>query len=77
MLTYRSLRTGRQTVINPVTVNNDVSTNTATKADVASLVSAFDSSLRWCNCNQRMDFNMHYKIDTTDLAAAASSVSSN
>jgi hypothetical protein len=63
-------------MFNPFTVNNDVTTTTVTKADVASVVSAYGSSPGWGNYDQRMDYNMHYKIDITDLATAAANVNS-
>jgi len=52
-------------MFNPFTVNNDVTTTTVTKADVASVVSAYGSSPGWGNYDQRMDYNMHYKIEPT------------
>jgi len=61
-------------MFNPFSVNNDVTTNTVTKADVASIVSSYGSSPGWGNYDQRMDYNMHYKIDITDLATAAANV---
>jgi hypothetical protein len=63
-------------MFNPFTINNDVTSTTVTKADVASVVSAYGSSPGWGNYDQRMDYNMHYKIDITDLATAAANVNS-
>jgi hypothetical protein len=64
-------------MFNPFSVNNDVTATTVTKADVASVVSAYGSSPGWGNYDQRMDYNMHYKIDITDLATAAANVNAN
>lgn len=61
-------------MFNPFAVNNDVTTTTVTKADVASVISAYGSSPGWGNYEQSMDYNMHYKIDITDLATAAANV---
>jgi hypothetical protein len=64
-------------MFNPFAVNNDITSTTVTKADVASVVNAYGSSPGWGNYDQRMDYNMHYKIDITDLATAAANVNSN
>jgi len=63
-------------MFNPFIVNNDTTSTTVTKADVSSVVSAYGSSPGWGNYDQRMDYNMHYRIDITDLATAAANVNS-
>jgi len=63
-------------MFNPFIINNDVAKTTVTKQDVASVVNAYGSSPGWGNYDQRMDYNMHYKIDITDLATAAANVNS-
>jgi len=64
-------------MFNPFSINSDATTTTVTKADVSSVISAFGSSPGYGNYNQQMDYNMHYKIDITDLATAAANVNSN
>ncbi len=64
-------------MFNPFIVNNESTTaTTVTKNDLASIVRSFGASPGWGNYDQRMDYNMHYKIDITDLATAAANINS-
>jgi hypothetical protein len=63
-------------MFNPFIVNNDESVATVTKADVASIKSAYGSSPGWGNYDQRMDYNFNYKVDICDLATAAANINS-
>ncbi len=64
-------------MFNPFIVNNESTTaTTVTKNDLASVVRSFGASPGWGNYDQRMDYNMHYKIDITDLATAAANINS-
>ncbi len=61
-------------MFNPFIVNNETTQTTVTKADVASIVSAYGSSPGWGHYDQRMDYNFNYKVDLCDLATAAANV---
>ncbi len=64
-------------MFNPFIIDNELTTKTTvTRADVASVVRSFGASPGWGNYDQRVDYNMHFKIDITDLATAAANVDS-
>jgi hypothetical protein len=61
-------------MFNSFRVNNDDTTTTVTKADIASVVSAYGASPGWGSYSQNMDYNFNYKIDITDLTTAAANL---
>ncbi len=68
---HRSLT--RQLAFNRFQVS-DIVTNKVTKADLTSVAEAYGATPGMANYDQKLDFNLHYKIDITDLATVAANV---
>ncbi len=68
----RAQRIGSR-LCNPFKVNDDAGT-TITNADVQCVANAYGAMPGWGNYDQRMDYNLNYRIDICDLATAGANV---
>jgi hypothetical protein len=60
-------------IFNPFKVNDDAGA-TVTSADMACVANAYGAMPGWGNYDQRMDYNLNYRIDICDLATAGANV---
>lgn len=64
----------RQTMFNWYQVTDSPTLTAVTKTDLNMMIQSYRSMPGWGNYDGRMDFNLNYKIDITDLATVAANL---
>jgi hypothetical protein len=64
----------RQTMFNWFQVTDNPVGTVVTKADVKAVIQSYRAMPGWGNYDNRMDFNLNYRIDITDLVTVAANL---
>jgi hypothetical protein len=64
----------RHTEINRFKVSDDTTTDKVTRQDLVTVAKCYGAVAGSSNYDQKLDFNLHYKIDITDVATVAANI---